>query len=102
MGLVVALHNEQGQSLQEVVDDHNLLHHLLPPLADTSYQCLRFVDWYGDTVFNQLQMDTFLSELARLAEAATHPEELALLAGIRALAEECQRGVHLFVKFIGD
>jgi hypothetical protein len=44
----------------------NFLHRLLPPHDDDTYYCLRYVDWYGDTVFNRLQIETVLQELERI------------------------------------
>jgi hypothetical protein len=102
MGITVSLRTETGEQVSKVVaDDQNFLHELLPPLEDNSYCCLRFVDWYGDTVFNHLQMGTLLEELARLSEEAP-PDAKELLEEIAQLAETCQRRTHVYLAFIGD
>ncbi len=102
MGLDVILEWEDGERIEDVGDPHNLLHRLLPPHDDDSYQCLRFIDWYGDTVFNRLQMTPFLAEWERLYSAAQSEEEKELLRSIETLARRCQSEPHLYLKFYGD
>lgn len=103
MGLVVQLQTENGVREGEMVlDPHNLLHRLLPGIDETSFQCLRFIDWYGDTYFNRPQMGQFIEELDRVRATASTPEEKVVLDQIRDLEQQCQNGVHLYVKFIGD
>ncbi len=102
MGLNIALEDEAGNALETLTDDGNLLHGLLPAHDDDAYPMLGSIDWYGDTVFNALQMARFIAEWDRLLqrEAVAGAKELA--AGIRQLALRCKEGVHLYLKFIGD
>jgi hypothetical protein len=72
------------------------------PLEDQSYHCLRFVDWYGGTAFNQLQMPQVIAELDRLCSNTVSPEDQELLRALCRLAETCNGQVHLYLKFIGD
>ena len=104
MGLWVVLEDEKGhpiQGVEGVADPRNLLHRLLPSREDRSYQCLRFVDWYGDTVFNYLQADQLLVELERVASGTTTEEERELLRRLRELAQMSQES-RAYVKFYGD
>lgn len=102
MGLTVVLETERGEPIEQVLDPGNLLHRLLPSHDDSSYQCVRFIDWYGDTVFNRLQMEQFLAEWKRLYNAAECKEERELLLAIEKLAHRCQTEAHLYLKFYGD
>ena len=102
MPLSVALETERGEQLASVEDRANALHRLLPSGDDSSYHHLRFIDWYGDTVFNQLQMEPFLDEWARLKEVAETTEETALVEQVAALALRCEDEPHLYLKFYGD
>jgi hypothetical protein len=102
MPISVILTDEDGEEVERLDDVGNLLHRLLPSVDDGSYQYLRFIDWYGDTVFNQLQIEPFISEWARLEAAATAPEDKQLLSRISNLAKKCQAEPHLFLKFEGD
>ena len=101
MGFCVILERENGEPLEQVEDPKNMLHQLLPS-EDDSYQYLRFIDWYGDTVFNGLQIQPFLSEWDRLTESARTSDENALLARIRELALRCSQEPHLYLRFCGD
>jgi hypothetical protein len=101
MGFCVILESEDGEPLEQVEDPKNILHQLLPS-EDASYQYLRYIDWYGDTVFNRLQIQPFLSEWDRLTESARTSDENALLARVRELALRCSQEPHLYLRFCGD
>jgi hypothetical protein len=75
---------------------------LLPPWDDESFACWRFVDPYGDTVFNSRQMPSFLDELDRLARDARHGPEERGMRRIRVMAERCRDEPHLYLRFVGD
>jgi hypothetical protein len=102
MGLSATLEDENGEAIDVVHDPTNVLHRILPPIEDTTYQCLRFVDWYGDTVFNRLQMECFLEEWERIRCRARGSREEELLSQIESLARRCEREPHLYLKFYGD
>lgn len=102
MGLTIMVETEDGERIEQIADPLNLLHQLLPSHDDQAYQCLRYIDWYGDTVFNRLQMDTFLTELNGVRRATRSPAEIELLAQIEKLARRCQAEPHLYLKFYGD
>lgn len=63
MGIDIQLQNEDGEILERISDEKRLLHDLLP-VGDHSL--LSGIDLYGDTIFNRIQMDDFLSEWAKL------------------------------------
>jgi len=101
VGFTVTLITEFGDVLEEI-DEPGGLFDLLPDHSDESSQCLRFVDAYGDTVFNTLPIPTFLRELAQV-EARTSNETMhRFIADLRRMAEQCQNHSHLYLKFIGD
>ena len=66
MGIDISLQDESGEILEHISDPQNYLHELLPSYNDHSYQFLRFIDWYGVTIFNQMQMKVFIAEWKRL------------------------------------
>ena len=101
MGFCVILENEDGQGLERVEDPLNILHQLLPS-EDASFQCLRFIDWYGDTVFNRLQIKAFINEWDRLTESAQTSDQTAILMAITELALRCTEEAHLYRRFCGD
>ena len=102
MGISVVLETESGEELQRIDDPGNLLHALLPSQDDTSFAHLRHIDWYGDTVFNHLQMESFLQEWERLRERAQNSDAVALHGRIKDLADRGKQEAHLYLKFYGD
>jgi hypothetical protein len=102
MGLCIELQDGGGAVLHSLVDPRNLLGGLLPSGDAGTHPMLASIDPYGDTVFNRLQMQRFLSEWAQLLPKAQTVEELTLLGEIEKLARRCDDGVHPYLKFIGD
>jgi hypothetical protein len=100
MGISVVLRSESQEVLDRVDDDNNLLHVLLP--TESSESILGVVDWYGDTIFNRLQMDQFLPEWEMLKQRASTQNEVALIEKVKELALRCQSEPHLYLAFIGD
>lgn len=68
-------------------------------VADTA--CLRFIDHYGRTIFNALQLPVLLEELETLALASADKEDRLHLEELVSLVAEAIDGRH-FVEFMGD
>jgi len=102
MGMCIALRTETGKDLEFIPDDKNLLHGLLPQPYTDSDSMLGWIDWYGNTIFNRVQMKRFLEEWGHLAQRAETPEQKGLLASVRKLAVRCQDELHAYLWFIGD
>lgn len=102
MGIDVRVETESGEVQDEVLDDGNLTEKLLPDREDGSSPCLRFVDPFGDTLFNQLQIPLVVTELEKKlrgsvkGEVKAHCE--AILKAVRAAAGE----EHTYVRFSGE
>src|SRR6266581_638932 len=101
MGLTISLISENGNVHDTITDERNSLHKILPAPDDASYCCLRFIDWYGDTVFNRIQMETVLDELERITQGH-QAEDATLISAIKKLAMRCLSEPHLYLKFCGD
>ena len=86
-----------------VLDSRSVFAHLL---ADSSLResiCLRFIDPYGDTVFNSLQMPVLLEELGDLLQRTSAADARSHIARlIELVSEALANGPHTFVKFVGD
>ena len=63
---------------------------------------LQYIDEYGNTIFNGLQMRGFIIEWDRLTETLTDPKQRKIALDIRRLAEECKRNPQTYLRFIGD
>ena len=101
MSFVVAIQDETCQILERVIDEQNVLMMLLRDEAATEFQLLRFIDPYGDTIFNRPQIATVLAELERIAvNASTKATEF--LEAVKTLALRVAAEPHLYLKIIGD
>ena len=64
--------------------------------------CLRFIDAYGLTIFNQAQLPVLLSELEHTASLQTNPEVRSHIQEVCRLVSSAKGKVHMYIKFIGD
>jgi hypothetical protein len=102
MGIDVRVETESGEVQDEVLDDQNLTEKLLPDREDGTSPCLRFVDPFGDTLFNQVQIPFVVTELEKRmrgsmkSEVKTHCE--AILKAVKATVGE----EHTYVRFSGE
>jgi hypothetical protein len=102
MGIDVRVETESGEVQDEVLDDQNLTEKLLPDRDDGTSPCLRFVDSFGDTLFNQIQIPLVIAELEKRMRGSAKPEVKAhceaILKALRAAAGE----EHTYVRFSGE
>ncbi len=59
---------------------------------------LKYIDPYGDTVFNNLQIDDLVKDLVLLKGK----EDNNMIDEIVLLAEECKSEIHTYLTFYGD
>ncbi len=71
-----------------------------PCSAPRDSVCLRFVNPWGDTTFNQLQIPVLLEELATLAR--DYPDFRDALEAISGFVSSMTDHNHTYLKFIGD
>lgn len=68
----------------------------------TATVCLRFVEPWGDAVFNQTQLPVLLEELRSEVTIAVNAEYNEHLSRVVQLVERAQNQTHTYIKFIGD
>jgi len=102
VGINIILEGEDGVALEQVDDPTGRLYKIMPRYEDSSFPFLRFIDLYGDTIFNRPQMEPFLDEWRRVRERAADPDARQLVAEVERLARRCQNEVHLYVRFQGE
>ena len=100
MAITVQIEDEQGRREGELWIHPESTRLLVDRGPGSS--CLRFVDSYGDTVFNQLQIAELLNELHALDGQLPEPELRLALRGLIAFVEAARDKVHTYVRFIGD
>ena len=64
--------------------------------------CLRFIDHYGDTTFNQSQIPVLISELQALAASSEDDHEREGLESLIAFVRNAEGEIHTYIKFWGD
>jgi hypothetical protein len=70
-------------------------------LAPRHSTCVRFIDPYGDTVFNQLQLPVLIAELEQMVEGSASAELRRRLSSVVSFLVS-SKGVHQYVRFMGD
>jgi alkylation response protein AidB-like acyl-CoA dehydrogenase len=103
MGINVRLETEYGEVLGEVLDPQNLLPALLPSWDDEHFTCLRFVDPYGDTVFQRSpDADLCSASCVPSRRDASTPEQETLLNAVEDCGGRHKPKPNRYLKFIED
>jgi glutathione synthase/RimK-type ligase-like ATP-grasp enzyme len=102
MAVNCVLEGEQGDDVERLSDPEGVLNSLIPSMEEATFQCWRFIDLYGDTVFNTLQMSQFLSELKVIRARCSSAQAARILDELERLGHRCLDEVHLYLKFYGD
>ncbi len=97
MSLVVKLEDDLGER-----GDWIILHGVLPSREEHSFPLLRSIDPYGRTVFNHLQMETFLDEWERVRDRAHDESQRDAWLKVKEMAQACQQDRDLYVRFVGN
>jgi hypothetical protein len=102
MGIDAYFETEKGTQTDHLPDPDGLLERLLPSYDNEHSICLRFIDPYGDTTFNQLQIPILKKELELAIENSN--EDLVKNHGekLLSLIEKSENIVHTYIKFYGD
>jgi hypothetical protein len=102
MSLRIRLEGERGEQYDTISDTHHLFWRLMQESAVKDTSCLRFIDPYGNTVFNRLQMPQLLKELADLHDFVNGTEQVEFLSKVEEFVQRCAREPHLYIKIYGD
>lgn len=103
MAIEVVLQDENCTAASEMIHDPDgVIIRSLPDPADTSHSCVRFIDPYGDTIFNRLQAAEMIAEWDTLEGSFLQNNARTLWSNVRALIVRCSQEPHLYLRFIGD
>lgn len=97
--ITVVLQDEDGNMVGEQVCVPT---NLLSQIDDTRFTCLRFVDPYGDTIFNRLQLVALLEDLRILRGYPQGDQHEGTFRQIERLVQRCQAEPHTYLRLIGD
>jgi hypothetical protein len=104
MGINVTWIDENQKPIEEITDPAMALSRLATSrwLSLSGSTCLRFIEPWGDTVFNQTQIPLLLAELRGELATDLEPGPLKHLQSVIALVEQSIDQTHTYIKFIGD
>ena len=102
MGVDVTLEDENGDVLEKLEDSGNCLAKLKAHVVTGCSRYLAYIDEYGDTTFNHLQVPQLLEELMEIPKDALDAQARQFLEQLSGLAEKCVPEVHTYLKFCGD
>lgn len=100
MPIRVRLIRENGDELRSATDHGGLVTRIAVP--DRTSRLVRYIDLYGDTYFNALQMKDFLDDWMEAKPLAASSEDESFWHEVNELAQECERKPHRYLKFVGD
>jgi hypothetical protein len=97
MSLVVKLEDDLGERSEWV-----MLHGVVPAARHENFALLSGIDPFGKTVFNHLQMKTFLQEWDRAKERVRDESQLEAWEKVKQMAETCRDDRDLYLRFVGN
>lgn len=98
MALIIA--NTVDETGQVVGKGISFPFSIIANLDSSRYSFLHYVDPYGNTYFNRLQIPALLRELSALECDDT--SNSALFRELSDLARQCESTPHLYLRFSGD
>lgn len=102
MSIDVRIESEDGDIEAELFDPGHLTARLADSYPGSDSICLRFIDPYGDTTFNQVQLPVLIVEIESALESATDSDVKAHGQAMLELARQANSHVHTYLKFYGD
>ena len=102
MGIELVWEGESGNELARLSDPQSLLKEFLPSEPALEFACLRFVDPYGDAIFNTLQIPVLLRELNSLSSQPLELRVAEHLTKAISLVANAQGYIHTYIRFVGD
>ena len=102
MALSIIWENERGEILEHCAEVFILSQYIdsLDEIQNTC--CVRFLDDYGDTTFNQYQLPVLLEELRAILPGSKEPAARHSLESIILFIRKAEGSIHTYIKFIGD
>ena len=94
--------DENGQILEKCATWFNPWGYMGERQDFDSTSCLRFIDEYGDTTFNQYQIPILIKELESIRQHSKNEQARESLELLIAFVRKAEGQVHTYIKFVGD
>ena len=103
MGIDLQMVNERGEVLERIYDPQQTVMKILSAAPDFDASiCLRFIDPYGDTIFNRAQIAVLHQELLSVPDSSLEATAREHKQEMLELAKKAEGKVHTYLKFYGD
>ena len=102
MPLSIRWEDEEGEVLEELLPDRGASLNAVVAAAPSDSLCLRFIDPYGDTVFNRVQLPDLIRELEGARRYLPDGAAPTHIDSVLALVRKAEDEVHTYVRFLGD
>ncbi|WAC10377.1 hypothetical protein [Dyadobacter pollutisoli] len=97
MAWTVILEDENKNDIELLEQEFSMVN--LNNSEKETFKLLKYLDPYGDTIFNNLQMSDLISDLIYLKGIEQNNELINLII---ELAKKCQSDNHCYIAFYGD
>jgi len=97
MAWTVILENEEREQI-ESLDIEYISKILFDPLNNEAFKLAKYLDPYGDTIFNHLQMNHLILDFKKLQELRYDED----IERVIQLAVKCKSEPHTYLVFYGD
>jgi len=101
MGIDVRLENAVGDEIATLLDYEDSLEKISLQCETRRSATLRFIDAYGNTVLNRLQVPYLIRELEHAREKMADPVAVQFAEDLLVLARRCRDEVGTYLKFYG-
>ena len=102
MGIDIKLEDENGKVGGYLGDSNSVLSNFIINSDLSKYVCVRFIDPYGNTIFNHSQMEVLQNELIEIIHHSKDEILKEILHKIIKMIEHGQKSPHNYIKFDGD
>jgi hypothetical protein len=102
MGVDVQIEDEDGNMIEHMGDIKGQFSNFIPSLIESNSFCLRFIDLYGNTIFNQMQIPILIEEISEALEHVENKDNYEFINEILLFIRKAKGQVHTYVRFIGD
>jgi hypothetical protein len=102
VAIEIRLEDERGAQLSALGDTRNVLGRLNRARASSviAWKLFQYIDPYGDTVFNVLQVDDLMHDIQSAIKEAESSEDVDFLIALTRLVSKLESG--LLLRFYGD
>ena len=102
MSIDIYWESERGEILEKCPSWFNPWKYMDHPDQLNGTCCLRFIDEYGNTTFNQYHLPVLIQELESMIPKSKDAAAKESLESLIAFVRRCEDHVHTYVKFVGD